>query len=253
MANESDRDEIDHMAKTNAAEVYDPMATPVVTQASTLSESQPRITIVNEIPSQPLWATPLLLFLGAVLAVGSSAVTNWIARSREQRSNRDLLLLAFLAEAQVNARTLKNAVRVTAHALDSGRLPHPLVDRLRPKTAVFDVNLNRLGEFRDPKLTEQVAMTYAHYDNAEASAETWRERPEGDVKTDDLRLYWRTIAGAGYGTALLVGMFEVRTAHVKTPRELEEGLIPEPVQKELLIFTQLRDRIGSVEGDRGTE
>lgn len=221
------------------------------------AELQQPITIINEIPGQDWWQVPLLVLLGGVLTLGATLISAAVARHHERSSERDLLLMAFLAEVQVNARTLKNAVRVLNDKLDRKRdgvllLPVPFEEPFRPKTAVFNANLNRLGHLRDPKLTEQIAITYSHFETMEAAAVSWRQIPDGEDKPKALRTYWKCAAAAAHGTTLLSGYLELQTEHLGASLKGGEESIPESTQKDLSMFIQVRDRLESIDDERTT-
>jgi hypothetical protein len=184
----------------------------------TPAELQQPITIVNEIPGQDWWQAPLLLFCGAVLAVGTTLVSAAVARHHERKTERDFLLTAFLAEVQVNAMTLKNAISVINEKLNRKLnedllLPVPFEEHFRPKTAVFNANLNRLGHLRDPQLIEHIAIVYSNFDTMEAAAASWRQIPDGEDRPKALRNYWKCAATAAHGTALLSGLLKLETEH----------------------------------------
>ena len=66
----------------------------------TPAELQQPITIVNQMPEQGWWQAPLLLLLGAFIALGTSWANSALARRHEHKSERDILLGAFLAILQ---------------------------------------------------------------------------------------------------------------------------------------------------------
>ena len=221
------------------------------------AELQQPITIINEIPGQDWWQVPLLVLLGGVLTLGATLISAAVARHHERKTERDFLLAAFLAEVQVNARTLKNTIRVVNDKLDRKLdgdllLPMPFEEHFRPKTAVFNANLNRLGHLRDPKLSENIAITYTHFETMEAAAVSWRQIPDGEERAKALRTYWKCAAAAAHGAALLSGLLKRETEHLGTSRKWENESIPESIQKDLSTFLQVRDRLDSLDDDERT-
>jgi len=115
---------------------------------------------------KPWWRDPLLIFLGAFLALSSSFITSWYnnrllqEKSIEEREiNKAALLVSLQAEIETNLISLNVRYRNYSRSIKNNDDDIAL-RQFKQSDKVFSANLNRLGDVADVALVAEIVGFY---------------------------------------------------------------------------------------------
>ena len=114
---------------------------------------------------KPWWRDPMLIFLGAILALSSCFITSWynnklsIKKSIEERElNKSALLVSLQAEIETNLISLNVRYRTLARSINND--DKITIWQFKQLDKVFCANLNRLGDVADVALVAEIVGFY---------------------------------------------------------------------------------------------